>query len=1287
MATYQVSPPEQFDFSRPDEWQKWARRFERFRKASGLEEKPEEAQVNTLIYAMGDAADDILRSFQLSEQDSKTYQTVKGKFDSHFIKKRNVIYERARFNLRHQEEGEAVDTFITALYGLAEYCGYGDLHDEMIRDRIVVGIRDAPLAVKLQLDAELTLDKAVRQVRQAETVKSQQPLLRGGDLSVKPDNQVGAVSREKGGHKYVRPRQGSGVPAHKQPAKAMCGRCGRPPHDRQLCPARDAVCHKCNKRGHFKSVCRSSANVQEVNLDPSETRPEGEAFLGSLTEQGANPRSPWALSLLLNRKPTHFELDTGAEVSVISPKAHQEVGSPSLRPAQRVLRGPCNHALTVKGQFTGKLRWGDREVDEEIFVVGSLKRQLLGRPAIEALHLVTHIGAIEDPRRLNPFDQFPNLFRGLGKLEGNYSIKLQEGAKPFSLSVPRRVAIPLRNAVTEELERMERLGVIARVTEPTEWCAGMVVVPKANNKVRICVDLTHLNQTVQRERHPLPAVEQTLAQLAGARLFSKLDANSGFWQIPLSPESASLTTFITPQGRYCFHRLPFGITSAPEHFQRRMSDLLSGFEGVVCMTDDVLVHGRTTEEHDQRLARVLRKLEQAGLTLNREKCRFSQTQVKFLGHVIDQDGIRPDPDKVKAIRSVQPPNNVGDVRRFLGMVNHLSKFSPNLAEKTQPLRELLHKTNQWMWGEPQQQAFQEIKQALMSSPVLAFFDPNCETVVSADASSHGLGAVLVQKQPDGEFKPISYISRSLSATEQRYAQIEKEALAFTWACERFSDYLLGLTFHIHTDHKPLVPLFSSKNLDELPVSVQRFRMRMMRYNFTISHVPGKSLLVADTLSRAPATDSDSSDTLLEQETAAYVTAVWQNLPATDQQLDRIKRHQEEDEVCQQVATYCQSGWPTKQALAGAVKPYYSVSSELSVQNGLLMRGNRIVIPTALRLEMLDKLHTGHLGITKCRDRARQSVWWPGLSRQLEELVKGCTPCCKVQNQRAEPLIPSVLPDLPWQRLGTDLFVWDKSTYLLVVDYYSRFIEIARLQGTTAEEVILHTKSMFARHGLPEVMVSDNGPQYSSEAYAAFAREYQFEHVTSSPHYPQANGEAERAVQTIKGLLKKEGDPYLALLAYRATPLQNRLSPSELLMSRRLRTTVPMPREQLKPQVPDLKSLKEREERLKTRQQSNFDRYHGVRELPPLWPGQKVWMPDRETEAQVVQEAGTRSYEVQTSDGTYRRNRRALVQLPDPPNQAEVEGTEGIGAGTADTAVRRSSREPRPPDRLDPSWNT
>ena len=366
---YQVSPPELFNFSHPEEWPKWIRRFEILR--TGLNEKDKEAQVNILIYTMGDTTDDILHSFQLSQDDSKKHDVVKAKFESHFVQKQNVIYERAEFNLRKQEEGEMVDSFITVLYGLAEHSDYDDLHDQLIRDRIMVGIRDANLSKKLQLDSSLTLSKAVQQARKAEAIKQQQFLLRGEGHSEgvkKHDTPVGAVGRAKSQRRHSRPNPGA--QSAKQPANKTCGRCGRSQHDRQQCPARDAVCHKCARKGHFKSVCRSTAKIQEVQLESPGSTAE-EAFLGHLTQQGASP-SPWAVTLFLNGKPIQFEIDTGAEVSVISQRAHQEIGSPTLQPPQRTLQVPCNHALPAKGQFTGKLHRGEREVDQEVFIVGKL---------------------------------------------------------------------------------------------------------------------------------------------------------------------------------------------------------------------------------------------------------------------------------------------------------------------------------------------------------------------------------------------------------------------------------------------------------------------------------------------------------------------------------------------------------------------------------------------------------------------------------------------------------------------------------------------------------------------------------------------------------------------------------------------------------------------------------------------------------------------------------------------------------------------------------------------------
>ena len=362
---------------------------------------------------------------------------------------------------------------------------------------------------------------------------------------------------------------------------------------------------------------------------------------------------------------------------------------------------------------------------------------------------------------------------------------------------------------------------------------------------------------------------------------------------------------------------------------------------------------------------VLHRIRESGLTLSKDKCEFNQTNIKYLGQLIDETGVRPDPDKVCATQEMRSPTNVKELRQFLGMVNQLSKFLPFLADQSKPLRDLLSAKNQWNWGDLQSTAFTDVKTAIGSSQVLGLYDPTNKTIVSADASSYGLGAVLQQQQKDGELRPIAFISRSLSDTEKRYAQIEKEALAVTWASERFKDYLIGLQYTLETDHKPLVPLLSSKNLEDLPIRVQRFRLRLMRFDYTIVHVPGKSLCTADALSRSPIEMNSCSDSNFEREVDAYVNSIINNLPATDAHLKGIQSQQNEDPVCQKLRTYCQEGWPDKSTLKGPFKPYIAVASELCVANDLLLRGSRLVIPPKLRTDILNKIHSGHQGITKC----------------------------------------------------------------------------------------------------------------------------------------------------------------------------------------------------------------------------------------------------------------------------------------------------------------------------------
>ena len=324
-----------------------------------------------------------------------------------------------------------------------------------------------------------------------------------------------------------------------------------------------------------------------------------------------------------------------AEVTAISKRSYRDLKKPQLEKAGKKLYGPGQYPLRVLGQFNSKVSYNGKESIETIFVVAGLRMNLLGLPAIIALKLIARVEAVSVS---SVMDEFPALFQGLGNLGEPFDIRLQPSAKPYALFTPRNIPIPLRQKVRQELDRMLLFRVISKVDIPTPWCAGMVVAPKKNGDILICVDFRPLNSSVLREVHPLPKVDETLALLTGARIFSKLDANSGFWQIPLSEQSKLLTTFITPYGRYCFNKMPFGISSAPEHFQKCMSRILEGLEGVVCQIDDILVFGKNQDQHDARLMVVLRRIQSVGVTLNKDKCKFSMTQVSFLGHIIDETG-------------------------------------------------------------------------------------------------------------------------------------------------------------------------------------------------------------------------------------------------------------------------------------------------------------------------------------------------------------------------------------------------------------------------------------------------------------------------------------------------------------------------------------------------------------------------------------------------------------------------------------------------------------------------
>ena len=1230
-APYQSSMtlPEKFDWRNPN-WDKWLRRWERYRVASNLAGESSEYQVNMLIYVLGGEADELLDRIGLTDEEKYVYEVVVGKLADHFKGKTNLVFERSRFFARVQQVEEPVEEFVNDLHALAKNCKFEGLKEELIMHKVIQGIQNVQLSESLQVKSDLTLKEVEMRVRQAENVRNQQEAIRGS-RTIRVDAAY----------------KGTQQPDEAKSAGTACQRCGYT-HRNAACPAQKYRCRKCSKIGHFAKMCRGKdGKVWGIEADEKEGDDDKEYRLHSIKISSVSTERPDVIVTIEGRR-VGFKIDTGADVTIISNSLYSSLFSKTfaLEKTNLKLFGAGRHPLQLMGKFKATLSIKrNQSIQEIIYVMRDEQFPLLGRPAIDAFGLINWVRMVE-------YDKIPQtyqpLFEGIGKMKTDkHRIEIDPKAKPYAIKTPRRIPLHLRDKTRVELEKLEQQGIISKIKTPTDWVAGMVVVPKPNGDVRICVDYSQLNQAVKRERLMIPSVDELLSQLKDAKWFSKIDCRSGYYQLEIHEASKELTTFITPFGRYVFNRLPMGISSAPEIYHREMTSIVGGLEGVITLLDDSLVFGTTKEEHDHRLSKVLERMQENKVTLNKEKCEFGVQEIRFLGHHVSEKGILPDRRKIEAVLKLPRPTNVNEVRRFLGMCNYYTKFFPRLSTESEPLRGLLKKENAWYWDENHEKAFESIKKFVTTPPILSFFDVKKRTRVAADASATGIGAVLEQLDFQNQWKPVQFASRSLTNCEKRYSNIEREALGITWACERFRDFLVGGDhFIILTDHKPLITLFGKKPLDELTPRIQRFRMRLLPFAFRMEHVAGKDFYVPDLLSRTTreTEDQEGADVMERDEIEYYVNTV--GAPnVSDVRLHALLQAQKTDEVISRVKEYVINGWPRKvEWMLGA---YRKFRNDLWVKEEMLMFKRRVVVPRALQEEILNRIHEGHGGEKRSMTRARECVWWPGITSRITEKVSHCKECLEQREQKSEPLISTPVPARPWCTLGMDCFKYANQWYIVVADYFSRYLDVHWLRrDLTTEATKKYLKSLFAKFGIPEIIRCDNGTNFVSYEMQQFAKDMGFQIISSSPRYPQSNGFAEAMVKIAKRLVAK-GDLDLGLLAHRTTPLDHGISPAELLMGRRLRGTLPVDPDLLKPEWPDLSAFREVDSRKKEEQRRQFNYRHGAKDLNALREGEEVWVKDARKYGTIIRkfENSPRRYEVKTNEGAVLvRNRKLLVAV-------------------------------------------
>ncbi|CAK1599497.1 unnamed protein product [Parnassius mnemosyne] len=1241
---------------RADAWKWWKVQFNLFLKASGVHKEEGSIQASLLINLIGSDGFDVYETFTFdSEEQREDIEILMKKFDEYFGVQSNITLLRYNFFTRYQETGESIDQYVTALKLLSKNCEFKNLEQELIRDRIVCGIRSTIVRDRLLRTDELTLEKAIKICQADEMSTDSKRVMEtgsfGSSASCGPvrvealamrggERRGGGRSGGRGGRRGTRA-------AHGGTATSPCPRCGAQCTDVDSCPAISVKCYVCGNYGHYARMCKCKNSVKkmyeiEVNTEKSNNDDCESFYVSVLMDKTQNKigGDDWYEVLRGECGFERFKLDTGADINVLCYKRFLTLGFDTEM--------ICNNNKMKLQSFRGDvipirgvchLKWWHKSKMYVLkFAIANINcESVLGRQACSELGLIQRVYGIN-------LVENSDLFEGLGCLPGEYHIVIDKSVKPVVCD-PRKVPLGLRDKLLEELNRMTDLGVIRKVTHPTQWVNSIVIAAKKNGTLRICLDPRALNNAIQRAHFQLPTIKELATKIHGASFFSVLDANSGFWAIKLDDQSSDLCTFSTPFGRYQYLRLPYGLNCASEVFHAKIKQLIEDLDGVDSFIDDIICWGRNKDEHDRRLNALLNRAREINLKFNKDKCRICVEEVTYLGHIFNKNGMKPDLEKVKAIKNMPTPKERKSLERFLGAVNYLSKFIPKYSERIFPLTRLLKKDTEWCWESEQQNAFDLLKYLISKSPVLALYDVSQPAVVSVDASSVALGAVLLQGG-----RPIEYTSCTLTDTQTRYAQIEKEMLAILFACEKFHQYIYGKSdVLIETDHKPLESIFK-KPLDSIPARLQRMILRLQCYDLIVTYKPGKYMYLADTLSRAPIPElynDKVSDNVLCQ-----VHMIVSNMPVSHKKLSVIKNETLKDNNLKLLMRYINQGWPEyKRDIEDNLKYYWSMRGDLFCVDGVIFKNKQILIPSSLRTEMLKIIHDGHLGIDRCKRRAREVLFWPGISYDIERYVNRCVVCRENSNNSSkEPMIAVSIPNLPWSKIGTDIFQYGKKSYLIIVDYYSCFTEVALLHETNSKSVINVLRENFARYGIPDIAISDNGPQFSSREFKNFAVEWGFEHITSSPNYAQSNGKSERAVQTIKKILKKSidsgSDFYLNLLSYRNTPRDNLNSPAQLLMGRRLKCRLPV--------HPDLLKIghvnNESQHKVMLDKQNKYKMYYDLRAkpLPVLDVGDKVTMIEKNNSkipGHIIAKAATpRSYFIETKRGmVYRPNRRHLIK--------------------------------------------
>ena len=1061
-------------------------------------------------------------------------------------RERLTIAERANFYVMKQDAEENIMDFVVRLRKAAQHCKFDDLKtsldptEEMIRLALISGLKDNHTKESLlekMVSTDMNISQILEFIRQYEQrqqfinpiISSTRDVLH---ITNETDNNDINFSNYKTKNKISKERISG------------CNYCGNY-HAAKSCPAYGKICNVCKKRNHFARMCKASKQEIHAVLQNKE---KIDIYCVDHSEsiytinQKLEP-------IKINGCMIPMQIDTGASVSVISKNLWNILKQPKLQVCKKSLEAYDGHVMSTLGEFSAIISKENIDKESKVIVIntkkefGLLGRDLLSHNDIELQNFVN----TEHKSKHNLF--LPTISGVIAKMN-----LIKDAKDKFVRARP--VPIALQEKVKEELIKLEMMGIITPIESSTN-ASPVVWVIKKNGDIRMCADYkVHVNDKIASDAFPLPCIETIFCNMKGAKFFAKIDLKSAYWQIELEKKAKEISVINTSRGLYAVNRLQMGMKNAAAIFQRTMENILANIDGILIYQDDVAVFASNEQALKDKLQLVVNKLKERRVTINTEKSISYCNELSFLGFSISAQGIKPDERLVEKIKAIKPPQCHKQLEQFLGLMNYFGRLIANYAEKCRTLNKARTITP-FKWTSDCELSFNKLKEEVTSYPVIQPYDPSLEVTLTADSSKEALGAVLTQNG-----KPVIFVSKTLSKTQSNYSNIEREALAVTWSTLRLKQFLLGRKFTIITDHKPLEFLLKADKAIPTGASARicRWAIELMPFEYAIKYVPGTKIAHADALSRLKFYDHIPDE--LGEHIITQLHAI-EVIPSIIAQ-EVLYKETLSDKILSQILERIKNqNWAH---CSQSEKPYKMINKKLTIINGIIYNGDLVVLPKNLMEEAFRITHDhNHSGIQSSVRRLKLAVWWPGMAKDIDRMVRNC-PTCQEIRPITDKSVHHWPTSSPFDRLHMDwAYIKNVGNVLVIVDAGTGWIEAYRSAKRDSQFVIQCLRDIFTRFGIPSTVVSDNAQEFTSCDLNQWLRNQGIHKMESPIYFPRSNGTAERAVQTVKNAMKAwrvniahcDFDDYLKkiLFHHRISSLSRGKSPAELVFGRKLKIPI------------------------------------------------------------------------------------------------------------------------------------